>query len=116
MWFEESHPIPGQEPLSRFLLQFSLWEATQGADYRASCQALPKKYLPALEHCLQRVPLRPFLLAPDAPTHFLVAPGLVAAVVPSLGDGKVDIEIGAQHRSTLQQIHQVNIPWRHFDG
>ncbi|MGW5129454.1 hypothetical protein ACWEQ7_36495 [Streptomyces sp. NPDC004069] len=116
VWFEESHPVPEHEPLSRFLLQFSLWEAAQGAVYQASCHELPRKYLPALERCLQRVPLRPFLLAPDAPTHFFVASGLVAAVVPSLSDGKVDIEIGTQFRSTLQQLNQLSILWRHFDG
>ncbi|MCX5345940.1 hypothetical protein [Streptomyces atratus] len=99
VWFEDSHPVPEQEPLSRFLLQFSLWEATIAAAYQASCDDLPRHLLPALNSCLQPVPLRPFLSPADAPTDFLVAPGLVAGVGPSWDDGKADIWIGAQHRS-----------------
>ncbi|MFI9183785.1 hypothetical protein ACIGXG_16355 [Streptomyces goshikiensis] len=116
VWFEDSHPVPEEEPLSRFLLQFALEEATLSAVYQASCNNLPRHLLPALESYLQRVPLRPFLSPADAPTDFLVAPGLVARVGPSWDDGKVDVWIGAQHRSFLQPLNRLDIPWRHFDG
>jgi hypothetical protein len=59
VWFEDSHPVPEQEPLSSFFLQFSLWEATLAAVYQDSCDDLPMRLLPALESCLQGVPLRP---------------------------------------------------------
>ncbi|MFD4955818.1 hypothetical protein [Streptomyces sp. NPDC058451] len=116
VWLEDSHPVPEQEPLSSFLLQFSLWEATLAAVYQASCDALPRHLLPALESCLQRVPLRPFLSPADAPTDFLVAPGLIASVGPSWDEGKADVWIGARHRSALQPLNRLGIPWRHFDG
>ncbi|MEE1807003.1 hypothetical protein [Streptomyces sp. BE133] len=116
VWFEYSHAVPEQEPLSRFLLQFSLWEATIAAVYQASCDDLPRHLLPALEKCLQPVPLRPFLSPADAPMDFLVAPGLVASVGPSWDDGKVDVWIGTQHRSALQPLNRLGIPWRRFDG
>lgn len=56
VWFEDSHPVPEQEPLSGFFLQFSLWEATLAAVYQAGCDDLPMRLLPALESCLQGVP------------------------------------------------------------
>lgn len=116
VWFEDSHPVPEQEPLSRFLLQFSLYEAAISAPYHASCGNLPHHLLPTLESRLQCVPLQPFLSPADAPTDFLVASGLVAHVGPSWEEGKLDVWIGAQHRSALHPLTQLDIPWRRFDG
>ncbi|MFD7408402.1 hypothetical protein ACFV7R_38430 [Streptomyces sp. NPDC059866] len=62
------------------------------------------------------MPLRPFLSPADAPTDFLVAPGIIASVGPSWDEGKADVWIGAQHRSALQPLNRLGIPWRHFDG
>ncbi|MFI6729599.1 hypothetical protein NRF20_42795 [Streptomyces sp. R-74717] len=59
VWFEDSHPVPEQEPLSRFLLQFSLWEATIAAAYQASCDDLPRHLLPALNSCNARAAPHP---------------------------------------------------------
>ncbi|MEU3183973.1 hypothetical protein ABZ707_07145 [Streptomyces sp. NPDC006923] len=108
--------MPEEEPLSRFLLQFALEEATLSAVHQARCGNLPRHLLPALESCLRRVPLRPFLAPADAPTDFLVAPGLVATVGPSGDAGKVDVSIGAQHRGSLGPLDRLDIPWRRFDG
>ncbi|MFV2117070.1 hypothetical protein ACE14D_00865 [Streptomyces sp. Act-28] len=116
VWFEDSHPVPEQEPLSRFLLQFSLYEAAISAEYQASCSNLSRDFLPALEGCLQRVPLRPFLVPADAPTDFLVGRGLVASIGPSWEEGKIDVWIGAPHRTALKPLDQLGIPWRRFDG
>lgn len=116
VWFEDSHPVPEQERLSGFLLQFSLAEAALGAVYQAWCDDLPRHLLPVLESRLVRVPLRPFLSPADAPTDFLVGPGLVAPVSPSGDEGKLDVWVGAQHRGALHPLGLLDIPWRRFDG
>lgn len=116
VWFDDGHPVPEQEPLSGFLLQFALAEAVLGAPYQAGCDALPRHLLPVLESRLARVPLRPFRSPADAPTDFLVAPGLIARVGPGWDEGKLDVWIGARHRGALRPLAELGIPWRRFDG
>ncbi|MFJ6837310.1 hypothetical protein [Streptomyces sp. NPDC091209] len=60
------------------------------------------------------MPLRPFMSPADAPTNSLVAPGL--SVGPSWDAGNADVWIGAQHRSALQRLNRLGIPWQDFDG
>jgi hypothetical protein len=80
VWFREfdEEPIAEQEPLSGFLIQFSLFEASMGADYLALPRRLTAAQVAQLTQALHPVPLRPFW--PWAPTHFYVAPGLVVRV------------------------------------
>ncbi|MFJ8134338.1 hypothetical protein [Streptomyces hydrogenans] len=113
--FEDHRCAAEQEPLSGFLLQFALKEAAVTAPYVACSFDLPRRFLPRLESCLQRVRLQPFL-APIAPTDFLVAPGLVATVTPGWDDDKVEVRIGAGRRSALHPLVRLDIPWRSFDG
>ncbi|WP_330455984.1 hypothetical protein OIB37_03375 [Streptomyces sp. NBC_00820] len=113
--FEDRHPVAEQEPLSGFLLQFALKEAAINAPYGARAFALPRDFLPQLESCLRRVPLRPFL-APVAPTDFLVGPGVVATVAAAWDKDKIEVRVGAQHRVALRPLGQLGIPWRSFDG
>ncbi|MFF0593276.1 hypothetical protein [Streptomyces antibioticus] len=115
VWFEDDRPMPEQEPLSGFLLQFLLHEAALTAPYLATSQDVPRDSLPALEDCLRRVPLRPFL-SPLAPTDFLVAPGLVADITPDWDETRLQVWIGATHRSALDPLRRLDIPWRTFDG
>ncbi|WP_158791125.1 hypothetical protein [Streptomyces sp. NRRL WC-3549] len=115
VWLEDDHPVPEQEPLSGFLLQFLLHEAALTAPYLALSHDVPRDSLPTLEGCLQRVPLRPFL-SPVAPRDFLVAPGLVADVTADRDEDKLQVWIGAAQRSALHPLRRLDIPWRTFDG
>ncbi|MFE7561906.1 hypothetical protein [Kitasatospora sp. NPDC057500] len=117
VWIDEAdNPVPEQEPLSGFLLQFSLYEAAMTAPYKAFPEGFPKRLLPMLESCLHRVPLRPFM-APVAPTDFLVGPGIVALVTPRWeNDDEVEVWIGAHHRSALRPLGRLDLDWRRFDG
>ncbi|MFF5335207.1 hypothetical protein [Streptomyces sp. NPDC013181] len=113
---EDDAPVREEEPLSRFLLQFSLYEASMTAPYLAVLRDLPEQLLAELETCLHRVPLRSFL-APIVPTDFLVGPGVVAHVSPELNDGnECDVWIGALHRSALVPLSRLQLPWSRFDG
>ncbi|MFF0390763.1 hypothetical protein ACFYS8_19045 [Kitasatospora sp. NPDC004615] len=105
-----------QEPLSRYLLQFSLYEAASTAPFTAALRNFPKHLLPVLGPCLQGVPLRTFM-APVAPTDFLVGPGIVAGVSPSyFNEDEVDVWIGARHRSALHPLLELGLQWQRFDG
>ncbi|MBZ6475059.1 hypothetical protein [Streptomyces griseocarneus] len=112
---EDHRPVAEQEPLSSFLLQFTLKEAAITAPYRAISFDLPRRFLPQLEDCLQRVPLRSFL-SPVAPTDFFVGPGLVATVAAGWDKDKAEVCIGAHHRSALHPLGRLGLPWRAFDG
>jgi hypothetical protein len=113
---ESGDLAPEKEPLSRFLLQFVLYEAGMTAPYLALPRRLSRSVLPALASKLQHVPLRSFL-APIAPTEFLVGPGVVAHFSTSLrGGDEVDVWIGALYRSALGQFAGLDIEWRRFDG
>ncbi|MFD5450619.1 hypothetical protein ACWDTR_28300 [Streptomyces sp. NPDC003470] len=111
--FDET-PIAEQEPLSGFLLQFSLFEAAMSADYVGLLHSLSDRRIAQLTAPLQHVPLRPF--RPRAPTCFYVAPGLVLYVADSLDDGKFDLWAGATHRSALQTLPESDVEWISFDG
>jgi hypothetical protein len=116
VWFREydEPPIAEQEPLSGFLIQFSLYEASMGADYVArSCQ-LTAQQVDLLTERLLPVPLRPF--RPGAPTRFYVAPGLVLHVSDGGGDNGFSAWAGATHRSALAPLADVPIEWDQFDG
>ncbi|MFF2523818.1 hypothetical protein [Streptomyces liangshanensis] len=109
-------PVPEQEPLSRFLLQFSLHEAAVTAPYQAGVRGPVEQLMPLLESLLQRVPLLPFM-SPIVPKTFLAGPGVIVQVSPGRRDtGEVAVGIGAHHRSALKPLGQLDIEWRGFDG
>ncbi|MFF1650989.1 hypothetical protein [Streptomyces sp. NPDC058240] len=109
-------PVPEQEPLSRFLLQFSLHEAAVTAPYHAGTQGPAERLMPLLESLLQRVPLLPFM-SPIVPKIFLVGPGVIAQVSQSRHDtDEITVEIGAHHRGALRPLGRLDIEWRGFDG
>ncbi|WP_393063410.1 hypothetical protein [Streptomyces sp. LN549] len=115
VWFREfdEEPIAEQEPLSGFLIQFSLFEASMGADYLALPNRLTAPQVEQLTQALHLVPLRPFW--PWAPTHFYVAPGLVVRV-SSEGGEEFDVWAGATHRSALDPLADLPVDWTRFDG
>ncbi|MEU4352692.1 hypothetical protein [Streptomyces sp. NPDC023838] len=115
VWFREfdEEPIAEQEPLSGFLIQFTLFEASMGADYLALPRALTAPQVQQLTQALHPVPLRPFW--PWAPTRFYVAPGLVVRV--SSEDGETfDVWAGATRRSALDPLADVAVDWMRYDG
>ncbi|AXQ55653.1 MULTISPECIES: hypothetical protein [Streptomyces] len=116
VWCEDADLVPEEEPLSSFLLQFTLEEATLAAPYQALCTNLPTRLLPSLESGLRRVPLRPFLAPAGAPTTFLVAAGLVARTGPGWEEGSTEVHLGARHRSALRPFAPLDIAWQRFDG
>ncbi|MGW2988153.1 hypothetical protein [Streptomyces goshikiensis] len=115
VWFREfdEEPIAEQEPLSGFLIQFSLFEASMGADYLALPRRLTAAQVAQLTQALHPVPLRPFW--PWAPTHFYVAPGLVVRVSNEGGED-FDVWAGATHRSALEPLADFPVDWTRFDG
>ncbi|MFE4826258.1 hypothetical protein [Streptomyces sp. NPDC056672] len=115
VWFREfdEEPIAEQEPLSGFLLQFSLFEASMGADYLALTRKLTAPQVEQLAEALHLVPLRPFW--PWAPKHFYVAPGLVMHV-SSEDREAFDVWAGATHRSALDPLADLPVDWNRFDG
>lgn len=116
VWFREydDKPVTEQEPLSGFLLQFSLFEAAMSADYVGLADSLSDRQVQQLTAPLQHVPLRSFW--PQTRTRFYVAPGLVLYVSDALGDGKFNLWAGATHRSALQALPKIDAEWLRFDG
>ncbi|WP_418955903.1 hypothetical protein [Streptomyces tritici] len=101
------------EPLSRFLLQFTLYGAMQAAPFHAATYVMPTARLDRLRPLLRAVPLSPFLPTYEAET-FCVAPGLLAAVS---GDEKeAVVSFAAHHRGTLTPLLQHDFDWLTFDG
>ncbi|WP_285530006.1 hypothetical protein [Streptomyces lavendulae] len=115
VWFREfdEEPIAEQEPLSGFLIQFSLFEAVMSAEYWALPRRLTAAQVARLTEALHLVPLRPFW--PWVPTRFYVAPGLVVHVGSEDGEG-FDVRAGASHRSALAPLAGLSVDWIRFDG
>ncbi|MFI1355252.1 hypothetical protein ACH4TV_17025 [Streptomyces sp. NPDC020898] len=115
VWFREfdEEPTAEQEQLSGFLIQFSLFEASMGADYLAMSLRLAAPQVERLTQDLHLVPLRPFW--PWAPTYFYVAPGLVVRV-SNAGGEEFDVWAGATHRSALDPLADLSVSWTRFDG
>ena len=116
VWFREydEPPIAEQEPLSGFLMQFSLHEASMGADHVALARRLTAEQVDQLTERLRPVPLRHF--RPGAPTRFYVAPGLVLHVSDEGDDNGFSAWAGATHRSALAPLEDAPIEWDRFDG
>ncbi|MFJ6384635.1 hypothetical protein ACIQI7_32095 [Kitasatospora sp. NPDC092039] len=102
-----------QEPLSRFLLKYTLFEAMISSPYHARTYRLPAASLDPLLRTLRPVPLSPFMPAHDA-ARFFVAPGLIAAVSTDGTDAGVGF--AALHRGTLTAILDYGFRWFRFDG
>ncbi|MFF4922472.1 hypothetical protein ACFY4B_17995 [Kitasatospora sp. NPDC001261] len=102
-----------QEPLSRFLLKFTLFEAMIAAPYHARTYRLPTASLDPLLSTLRPVPLSPFLPTYDN-ARFFVAPDLIAAV--SIDGKDAGIGFAALHRGTLTALLDYDFRWFRFDG
>jgi hypothetical protein len=112
-WHDENpETILEAEPLSRFLLQFTLHEASGIAPFNAWTLVMPVERLEPLWDFLRPVPLSPFLPTYGA-DRFYAAPGLLASV--SADENQATIAFGALHRETLTPLRKHDIPWARFD-
>ncbi|MGW9214474.1 hypothetical protein ACWGR4_46985 [Embleya sp. NPDC055664] len=111
VWLSEDfeHWYPEREPLSGFLLQYSLQEAAIGAPYSVWCDRVPVPLLDTWLDTLTRVPLRTWAWHTN-PTSFHVAPGLIAMIQGETDDHTHGtIWIGAKHRSLLRPLGDLGI-------
>jgi hypothetical protein len=109
----EPDTILEEEPLSRFLLQFTLNEAMNAAPYHAWTYCMPTARLDALWSMLRPIPLTPFLPTYTA-ERFFVAPGLLTTV--SSDENEAIAWFGALHRGTLTPLLEHGFRWSRFDG
>ncbi|MFC7979174.1 hypothetical protein ACFUT3_28565 [Streptomyces cinereoruber] len=101
------------EPLSRFLLQFTLKQASGIAPFNAWTYVMPTERLELLWSFLRPVPLSPYM--PAYGGHlFYAAPGLLASI--SADENHADAAFGTRHRETLALLKAYDFPWSRFDG
>ncbi|MFF3090108.1 hypothetical protein ACFVRB_34480 [Streptomyces nojiriensis] len=105
--------IVEREPLSRFLLQFTLFGALLAAPFKAATLCMPVANLGGLWSVLRPVPLSPFLPTYNA-DRFFVAPGLLAMI--SVDEDEAIACFGALHRGTLSPLLAHGFRWSRFDG
>lgn len=102
-----------EEPLSRFLLQYTLYEAMNAALYQAWTYCMPTARLAPLWSMLRPVPLSPFQPAYTA-EKFFVAPGLLTRI--SSDENEAAVAFAALHRATLTPLLEHDFRWSRFDG
>ncbi|MFJ8747616.1 hypothetical protein ACIRL2_50860 [Embleya sp. NPDC127516] len=118
VWLSEDFErwYPEREPLSGFLLQYSLQEAALGAPYAAFGDGVPVPLLEAWLDTQSRVPLRTWAWHTD-PTSFHVSPGLITMIRGETNDHTTGtVRIGAKHRDLLRPLTDSGIDWTTFDG
>ncbi|MDQ7910003.1 hypothetical protein RB614_36450 [Phytohabitans sp. ZYX-F-186] len=115
VWMVDGHdgPVAMAEPLSGFLVQFSLFETAIGATYRAAAWEVPEPVVSRLTSSLAPVPLLPWRCF--GLTSFHVAPGLIACVTDT-GNGLYEVTVGAWHRALLRPLAELGDGWQRFDG
>ncbi|WP_055711089.1 hypothetical protein [Streptomyces torulosus] len=102
-----------EEPLSRFLMQYTLNEAMNAAVYQATTYSMPTARLAPLWSMLRPVPLSPFLPTYTA-EEFFVAPGLLTTI--SSDENEAVVAFAALHRATLTPLLEHEFRWSRFDG
>lgn len=117
MTFDPGRPgaevVVEREPLSRFLLQYVLYQTQQAAPCQAWTKVMPTFRLAPLRDVLLPVPLSPFLpMFTSESIH--VAPGLLA-LINADGDEAV-AAFGTLDRRTLMPLGEYPFPWSRFDG
>ncbi|WP_166028047.1 hypothetical protein [Streptomyces chilikensis] len=105
----DAEAIPEEEPLSRFLLRFTLNDAMGSAPYGARTHAMPTERFVPPRNVLRPVPLSPFACADE---RFLVAPGLLARVQGD--EERTILDLAALHRGTLTPLLEHGFRWSTF--
>ncbi|MFJ3099644.1 hypothetical protein [Streptomyces hydrogenans] len=110
---EDPETILEAEPLSRFLLQFTLDQASGIAPFNAWTYVMPTERLDPLWSSLRPVPLSPYM--PTYGGHlFYAAPGLLASI--SADEDEAVAAFGARHREILAPLKAYDFPWSRFDA
>jgi hypothetical protein len=112
-YFPDRETILEQEPLGRFLLQFTLYGAMNSALFGGRTYCMPAASFDALWPLLRPIPLSPFLPTYEAEKVF-VSPGLL--VRASAGDDEAVASFAALHRGTLTPLLDHGFRWAGFDG
>ncbi len=107
------HADHEREPLSAFLLQFLLGEASYSSPFGGFATVAGEQARRLVEP-LHQVPLRP-LRWPGDPTRHYVAPGLVVTTAAS-PDGSLEVYAGSRHRVALRPLRDPDFTWERFDG
>ncbi|MFF4894367.1 hypothetical protein [Micromonospora chersina] len=107
------HADHEREPLSAFLLQFLLCEASYSSPFGGFATVTAEQAQRLIEP-LRQLPLQP-MRWPGDPTQHYVAPGLVVATATS-PDGSVEVYAGSRHRSALRPLRDPGFAWERFDG
>jgi hypothetical protein len=116
---DEADPVvyddgePGEEPLSGFLLQFTLVEAVMAAPYQATAELTAQQWA-RLSQQLTPVPLaRPTFVATTAALH--LTPGLVVLTY-KLSEDRIKLMAGTLQRPELSNLYEPGIEWHSFQG
>ncbi|NML54718.1 hypothetical protein HHL19_19070 [Streptomyces sp. R302] len=110
---DDPETILEAEPLSRFLLQFTLDQASGIAPYNAWTYVMPTERLEPLWSSLRPVPLSPYM--PTYEGHlFYTGPGLLASI--SADETEAVAAFGARHREALASLKAYDFPWIRFDA
>jgi hypothetical protein len=107
------HAEQEREPLSAFLLQFLLCEASCSSPFTGFATVTAEQARRLVEP-LHQVPLQP-LRWPGDPTRHYVAAGLVVATAAS-PDGSVEVYAGSRHRSAFRPLRDPGFAWDQFSG
>ncbi|NYF57954.1 hypothetical protein [Micromonospora purpureochromogenes] len=111
--YEGLHAEREREPLSGFLLQFLLCEASYSSPFTGFATVTAEQVRRLVEP-LHRVPLQP-MRWPGDPTRHYVADGLVVTTAAS-PDGSIEVYAGSRHRSALRRLRDPGFVWERFDG
>ncbi|MFI1093281.1 hypothetical protein [Streptomyces sp. NPDC020917] len=109
----DAEVVVEREPLSRFLLQYVLYQTQQAAPFKAWTKVMPTSRLAPLRDVLRPVPLSPFLPMFTSESIY-VAPGLLA-LINADGDEAV-AAFGTLDRQTLMPLGEYPFPWSWFDA
>ncbi|HEY0699688.1 MAG TPA: hypothetical protein VGD43_17970 [Micromonospora sp.] len=111
--YDGLHAEQEREPLSAFLLQFLLSEASYSSPFTGFATVTEGQARQLVEP-LHRVPLQP-MRWPGDPTRHYVADGLVVTTATS-ANGSIEVYAGSRHRSALRALRDSNFVWERFDG
>ena len=113
VWYEGLDADREREPLSGFLLQFLLFEASFSSPFHGFATVTAEQARRLVEP-LHQVPLQPMRWPYDPTCHY-VAPGLVVTTA-TCPDGSIEVYAGSRHRSALRPLRDPGFAWDRFGG
>ncbi|MGC5331197.1 hypothetical protein [Micromonospora sp. DT62] len=109
--YDGLHAEQEREPLSAFLLQFLLCEASYSSPFTGFA-TVTEEQARLLVQPLHPVPLQP-MRWPGDPTRHYVSDGVVVTTATA-PDGSIEVYAGSRHRSALRPLRDA--VWERFDG